>query len=96
MKQCKPFKSIVLMWPSRRELARDLGVSLSTVHHWVERDSIPAKYDAALLDAASARNLPLNWRDIMDSRSVVAFQRGDSARSIQGESAHKIASGDVA
>lgn len=84
MNKSPTFLPILSRWPSRRELASDLGISIKAVHHWFERDSVPAKYDAALLDAASARNLPLNWRELMDARSVQRDQHGDTAAPDQG------------
>jgi len=64
-----PITNILARWPSRQALADDTGVALMAVHRWHQRQSIPAKYDAALLDAASRRNIPLNWRELMDARA---------------------------
>ena len=60
---------ILNRWPSRQAPADDLGKKIVVVHRWHQRKSIPSKYDARLLDAASARNIPLNWRELMDARS---------------------------
>jgi len=65
-----PTQTILKRWPSRQAVADDTGVALVAVHRWWQRKSIPAKYDAALLDAASRRNIPLNWRELMDARSA--------------------------
>ena len=61
---------ILERWPSRAALAADVGRDLFAVHRWFQRKRIPAKYDAGLLDAASARNIPLNWRELMDARAA--------------------------
>lgn len=60
---------ILSRWPSRQSLADDLGLDVIVVHRWHQRQRIPAKYDSALLDCASKRNIPLNWRELMDARA---------------------------
>ncbi len=66
----KPTASEILSrWPSRRAVADDLGKKPVVVHRWHQRQGIPQKYHAALLDAASRRNIPLNWRELLDHRS---------------------------
>ncbi|KII11384.1 hypothetical protein [Phaeobacter sp. S60] len=78
MENIASFKDIIDLWPSRKELAEDVGASLMAVHHWHGRDRIPAEYDAKLLDAACARNIPLHWRRLMDLRSGHAFHVGNA------------------
>lgn len=68
MTQTHPILSILHRWPSRQSLADDLGLSLIVVHRWHQRQSIPPEYDLRLLDAASRRNIPLLWRELMDAR----------------------------
>lgn len=69
MSETHPILSILQLWPSRKELAADLGLSLVVVHRWHQRESIPPEYDLRLLEAASNRNIPLLWRDLMDARA---------------------------
>jgi hypothetical protein len=72
MEKTHPILDILERWPNRAALAADLGRKVVVIHRWHQRKRIPAKYDAAILDAASARNIPLNWRELMDARSESA------------------------
>jgi hypothetical protein len=76
-------QDIIDRWPSRAEMAKDVGRPVIVVHRWWQRSSIPAKYDTRLLDAASARNIPLNWRELMDARSPNSDQHGQSGEENQ-------------
>lgn len=90
MQATHPFISIMSRWPSRQMLAVDLNVPVIVVHRWHQRASIPAKYDVRLLEAASARNIPLNWRELMDARNVCNDQHGqriDDCQGVPGEAA---------
>lgn len=49
------------LWPSRLELARDLGVPSVTVRMWAWRGSIPAEHDVAIVNSARMRNLPVTF-----------------------------------
>jgi hypothetical protein len=70
MTQTHPILSILHLWPSRQMLADDLGLDLFVIHRWFQRKSIPPEYDLRLLDAASNRNIPLLWRDLMEAREI--------------------------
>lgn len=70
MPQTHPIIDILNRWPSRQSLADDLSIPLVVVHRWHQRASIPAKYDTRILDCASRRNIPLNWRELMDARAA--------------------------
>jgi hypothetical protein len=63
------FQEIIEQWPSRRELASDVGVALHVVHHWHHRGRIPGAYDAALVDAAARRGIALGFEDLAKARS---------------------------
>lgn len=96
MTQTHPILSILNMWPSRQDLASDMGLPLIAVHRWHQRESIPPEYDLRLLDAAANRNIPLLWRDLMKAREVArelkprggkssnTDQHGHSAETMQG------------
>ena len=84
MTQQHPIHSILSRWPSRQALADDISKPVVVVHRWHQRASIPAKYDAQLLDAASRRNIPLNWRELMDARSASHDQDGHIFTKLQG------------
>ena len=77
MQENHPIHSIIDRWPSRRELAADLGIDhVVVIHRWHKRERIPAKYDTRLLEAASRRNIPLNWRELMEARAASVDQHG--------------------
>lgn len=63
------FQEIIERWPSRRDLADDLGVNLYAVHHWHNRGRIPARYDASLIEAATRRDIALGFADLALARS---------------------------
>jgi predicted nucleic acid-binding protein len=63
------FQQIIEQWPSRRDLAEDVGVNLYAVHHWHHRNRIPANYDAALIEAASRRGIALGFEDLALARA---------------------------
>jgi hypothetical protein len=63
------FQEIINRWPSRRALAEDVGVNLYAVHHWHNRNRIPAEYDAALLVAAGRRGIALGFEELVMARA---------------------------
>lgn len=70
MQKNHPIQDIIELWPSRQTLADDLNLKVVVVHRWHKREGIPPIYDLRLLDAASRRNIPLLWRDLMAARTV--------------------------
>jgi hypothetical protein len=46
------FRDVIDAWPSRRELAREVGVSLHLVNKWYEKDSVRGIYFAAIIQAS--------------------------------------------
>lgn len=60
------------IWPSPADLAADLGKPYTTVHSWLARGSIPARYDLALIAAAKARGHSLSLEDLAACRGVMA------------------------
>jgi hypothetical protein len=82
-----PLQAIIERWPTKRELAEDAGVSPVAVIRWHQRASIPAKYDARLLDAAMMRGIPLTWRELVAARSVHVDQGGHVAVNLQASRA---------
>ena len=48
-------KAYIDQWPTRADLAAEIGVKVDAVHKWAQNGSIPAKYHLAVLTAASAR-----------------------------------------
>lgn len=50
-------RELIDLWPSRRELADDIGTTVERVQKWARFQSIPAKYHLAVLEAAERRGL---------------------------------------
>ena len=94
-------KSIVGLWPSKRDLAADVtritGKELKpiAVFRWASRNSIPAKYDGALVRAAAERNKRLSLVDLMDARSNHIDQAGNPDGEPQGQKVNKAADCDL-
>ena len=68
---------IVAMWPSRRELADDCGVSLAAVNGWAKpsrRDvaRIPGECVYRLVMAAQRRGIPLTFEDMAEHHAKFA------------------------
>lgn len=53
------FRDIIDLWPTRSDLAREIGEQYGTVHQWHLNDSIPGRAFAAIVRAASAHNHPV-------------------------------------
>lgn len=77
MHQLDSFQSVIDLWPSRKAMADDLDVKLHRIHHWHHRNRIPADFDLRLLSAASKRNIPLHWRQLMGLRDPDSVQYGN-------------------
>jgi len=80
-----PIQKIIERWPNRQALADDAGVDLFAVHRWYQRKSIPARYDMTILDAASRRNIALNWRELMEARTAHTDRSGHVVAPIQDQ-----------
>lgn len=70
-------KAIIARWPSRAELARDVGVTSYAVHNWARR-RIPGGYDLALLEAAHRRGIPLTLEELAHARAARPKADGSS------------------
>lgn len=101
MTQKHPAQLIIERWPNRRTLCDDINqrvpesrkIELVAVHRWHQRKSIPGEYDAVILDAASDRNIPLNWRELIDARSVLSDQNGRKGSKSQSDTAENTQAG---
>lgn len=49
------FREIIGLWPSPDVLAAEIGAKPETVRKWRQRDSIPAEWWVAIIEAAKAR-----------------------------------------
>lgn len=70
-----PIIDILGRWPSRKELAEDIGKGVIVVHRWHQRKSIPAEYDLCLIEAASRRGIGLSLEDLAEARQQVRLGR---------------------
>ena len=57
--------NIFAIWPTDADLAREIGMSYSTVSAWKQRGSIPVAYWRAILDAAHRRGHPELTADLL-------------------------------
>ena len=57
--------ALVALWPTRKDLAVDLGVPVDRVQKWPQVGSIPSKYHQAIIDAGVARGFPLSAKLIV-------------------------------
>lgn len=64
MDEISTFGELIALWPSRDDLATDLGVKKDRVHKWVQNNTIPAGFWRDLLAAAARRGIPLS-ADVM-------------------------------
>jgi hypothetical protein len=48
-------RSFIDQWPTRADLADEIGVKFETVHKWAQRGAIPAEYHLDVLAAATQR-----------------------------------------
>jgi hypothetical protein len=91
-------KDILGRWPSLRHVADDINkrmpkgreIDRIAVYRWTKRNSIPGEYDIALLVAASERNIPLNWKELMLSRSHHIDQSGQETSPVQAPASNPI------
>lgn len=51
------FRDIMERWPSRAQLARDVGAGETTVYQWWNRDSIPPDWWGRVARAAEKRRI---------------------------------------
>ena len=72
-------KSILDLWPSRKDVAADIGVDAAAVRGWVYRNFIPGEYDVALVQSARMRNLPVTFELLAFMRSARHHQGGSDA-----------------
>ena len=96
MKQTHPISRILQLWPSRQDLAADMGLPLIVIHRWHQREGIPPKYDLQLLEAASRRNIPLLWRELMHARTVPKTKAQKALPDQDGHSGSELQEGNAA
>lgn len=65
MSKPSTIRSLIELWPSRREMAADVSVpfdevTAERVHGWVKSGSIPARYHRRIVLAAQKRGLAVD------------------------------------
>ncbi len=60
----RTFRQVIDRWPSRAELARDLGVPAQNVRKWYFRDNIPGNVWWRLAQRAIMRNIPITISEL--------------------------------
>lgn len=65
MTDISSIKLLIDRWPSRKDLAADIGVSLDRVHKWAQTESIPARFHARILRAATLREIAISADDLV-------------------------------
>jgi len=53
-------KDLIDMWPSRRALADEVGVSADRVHKWALSNAIPSGFHAWVIQLGVARGFPVD------------------------------------
>ena len=71
-KIAKSPREILDLFPTRAELAREIGEADVTVRQWGRNNSIPGRADVALVSAAKKRGLKLTYEDLARARALAA------------------------
>lgn len=69
------FSAIISKWPSKVELARDLGVSAERVSKWSKRESVPPENWRSMIVAAKVRGFNLSIEDMVSAAEASARAR---------------------
>lgn len=54
------FRDTLRLWPTFADAASDLSIPYERVAQWAKRDSVPAEYWPALVNAARTRGFPVD------------------------------------
>lgn len=65
MNSIATIKDLIDLWPARRDLAADIGVSLDRVHKWAQAQSIPARFHRRVLESAAVRGFSVTADDLV-------------------------------
>lgn len=66
MSDIQTIKDLIDLWPTRAELAADMGTTVDRVHKWAKPGgAVPAWYHADLLRAAAARGFAVTAADLV-------------------------------
>jgi hypothetical protein len=68
-------KAIIDAWPSRADLAADMGVSYDTVKKWHQRNSIPSHWWTRLVRHAIKRDIAGVSFEVLDATREISFRQ---------------------
>lgn len=83
MSEFESIRAVIDAWPTRAELAADIGTEAARVHKWAQAGSIPARYHWRIILAARERDIALSsdelarLHDAPDSVSETKKQKGE-------------------
>ena len=60
MEKLSTVTELIGLWPSRRELAEDVGVMTDRVHKWAQANAIPARFHQRILESAKSREFAVS------------------------------------
>lgn len=69
MKHTNPINTLIKKWPTRADLAADLGVKVDRVHKWAQSGSIPQEFMLSVVNAAKKRGFDLTADDMIKAHS---------------------------
>ncbi|SFR40614.1 hypothetical protein SAMN04488005_1528 [Yoonia tamlensis] len=58
--EIQTIKDLIDLWPFRRTLADEVGVSADRVHKWALSNAIPAAFHAQVIQCGVARGFPID------------------------------------
>lgn len=60
MTQPHSITALIDLWPTRRQLADDVGVMTDRVHKWAKSNAIPARFHLRVVRAGAERGFPVS------------------------------------
>ncbi|WP_083484490.1 carph-isopro domain-containing protein [Loktanella sp. 3ANDIMAR09] len=67
-------EQLISIWGDRTKLADAIGAGHTTVRAWFQRNSIPARYDPAIIKAAKKAGREVTPADLYSVRTKLASQ----------------------
>lgn len=71
--------AVIDLWPTRKDLAVELGLSPDRIHKWAQNGTIPAKFHLPVIRAAAARGFPVTADLLAELHHQPAPPREDAA-----------------
>jgi hypothetical protein len=80
MTQFQTFRDVIDAWPTRREFADDIGVSVAVVHKMHENDAVRGVYFASIVLSSRRRHGPDHAITAWDLCRLAARRRSPAPR----------------